>query len=134
MLAAMRIYLVGAIAVLAMTSMTACGDSDDTGNEGGPTDRPSPSQSIAAPKTTIVLCEIANGLPVADVEVTNTTGEAAEFSIKVKFANGDSFLGTGMEFTKELQPDEDQTVRIGNMGGPADAVDTCEVLKAAVLE
>ena len=116
MLAAMRIYVVGAIAVLAMTSMTACGDSDDTANHGGPTDRPSPSQSIAAPETTIVLCEVANGLPVTDVEVTNTTSAAAEFAIKVQFANGDTVLGTGLEFTKELQPDEDQTVRIGDMG------------------
>jgi hypothetical protein len=45
----------------------------------------------------------------------------------VQFANRGTVLGTGLEFTNELQPDEDQTVRIGNMGGPADAVDTCEV-------
>ena len=114
--------------------MTACGDSDDTANQGGPTDRPSPSQSIAAPETTIVLCEVANGLPVTDIEVTNTTSAAAEFAIKVQFANGDTVLGTGLEFTNELQPDEDQTVRIGDMGDPADAVDICEVLEAAVRE
>ena len=66
--------------------------------------------------------------------IINTLSEAAEFSIKVQFANGDTVLGTGLEFTKELQPDEDQTIRIGNMRGPADAVDTCEVLEAEVLE
>jgi hypothetical protein len=139
----MRKYLLGSCLPLLMVALSACGGSDE--NEGpapdptegdiGITDTPSPTESAAvAPETSVVSCEIENGLPVAEVKVTNTTGQAGAFSIEVQFTSGDTVLGTGLEFTQELQPGQNQTIRMGNMQGDADAVDSCEVIDAAAME
>jgi len=68
------------------------------------------------------------------VRVENTTDQASAFSIEVQFLDGQTVLGTGMEFTQTLQPGQDQTIRMGNMQGDADAVDTCEVIEAVPME
>ncbi len=86
------------------------------------------------PKTTVVACRIDNGLPVAEVEVTNTTGLAAAFSVEVQFESESTVLGTGTEFTAELKAGQRQKIRMGNMQGDAEAVDSCNVLAVTVLD
>lgn len=86
--------------------------------------------ALPEPETEVVLCEIQEGLPVAEVKVTNTTDQTTEFSIEVTFANGATVLGEGLEYTPQLKPGQNTTVEMGNMQGNADAVDSCEVTEA----
>jgi hypothetical protein len=139
----MRISLVGASAALLML-LAGCGSSDDPSpqadesaaveGDAGITDAPSPTEPVASPDTKVVTCEIQDGLPVAEVKVANTTDQVTAFSVEVQFLDGDTVLGTGLEFTQELQPGQDQTIRMGNMQGDAAAVDTCEVLEAVPMD
>jgi hypothetical protein len=125
--------------------LTGCGGTDESPTfptsattiegDAGVTDAPTPVESVAAqPTTSIVSCKIDNGLPVAEVKVSNTTDMAAEFSVEVQFENGDTVLGSGLEFTRKLQPGQNQTIRMGNMQGDAEAVDTCKVIDASATE
>ena len=71
---------------------------------------------------------------MAKVEVTNTTGATAAFTVKVQFESDSTVLGTGTEFTAELKAGQRQRIRMGNMQGDAEAVDSCRVLSVAVLD
>ncbi|MGZ4324359.1 MAG: hypothetical protein ACXVHX_22265 [Solirubrobacteraceae bacterium] len=72
-------------------------------------------------------CRIEDGLPVAEVNVVNTTDKAAAFMVGVQFLTGSTVLGAGAEATAKLQPGQNQTIRMGNMEGDATSVDKCTV-------
>jgi hypothetical protein len=90
----MRNYLTGATMALLML-LSACGSNEpptqpeeSAAVEGDvdTTDSPSPTESAAAaPETNVTTCEIKDGLPVAEVKVTNTTDQASAFSVEVQF-------------------------------------------------
>jgi hypothetical protein len=128
-----------------LIGLSGCAGSDDrpapssaTPTEGdvGITDAPTSTESaaVATPETSVVVCELENGLPVADVKVTNTTDQANVFSVEVQFMDGDTVLGSGLEFTQELQPGHNQTISMGNMQGDAEAVATCKVTEAVAVD
>lgn len=137
-----RIYLACASALL-IVATAGCGGSATpalAGDAGATvqgdvavSDAPSPTSAAVAPAATVVTCKIDNGLPVAEVKVTNTTGQTEAFSVEVQFQRGSTVLGSGMEFTRKLAPGQDQTVRMGNMQGDAPAVDACKVIAAGPM-
>lgn len=133
-----------AAAVVTLIVLTGCGGSAGSPSESptvltegdaGITDAPSPTGAAAvAPTTTVTSCKIANDLPVAEVRVANTTGTPAVFRVEVQFTNGDTVLGTGLEYTQELEPNQNQMIRMGSMQGDAKAVDTCKVIAASATD
>lgn len=140
--------LIAAAVIPLLALLTGCGNSEegpnsprssttvegDAGVDFGPPSSTPEVPGSAPPTTTIVSCKIDNGLPVAEVKVSNTTGAAAAFSVEVQFESGDTVLGSGLEFTRQLEPGQNQTIRMGNMQGDAKTVDTCKVIKAAPTE
>lgn len=79
----------------------------------------------------VASCRIEDGLPVAEVDVTNTTGTAASFAVTVRFANDGRVLGQGEEWTTVLRPGDTQRVSMGNQGGDALHVSDCEILSVS---
>lgn len=81
----------------------------------------------ATADATVASCAIDNGLPVAEVDVTNTGDEPQSFAVTVTFLADGNEVGSGLEYTSLIDPGAVDSVRAGSMSGDASAVDDCQV-------